>query len=91
MITGEAHQQRNSILNPIVFHSWMCERILGRMRETKITNMEVNWLYLALIARQPIDPTHLWLGVLPLHVGYLFETDNSKKPGASPSPDFSWI
>jgi hypothetical protein len=61
MIAGEAHQQRNSIRNPIiqVFHSWMCKRILGRMRETKITDMEVNWLCSALIARQPIDPTHL--------------------------------
>jgi hypothetical protein len=39
----------------------MCKRILGRMRETKITNMEVNWLYSALIARQPIDPTHLMI------------------------------
>jgi hypothetical protein len=37
MIVGEAHQQRNSIRNPIIqaFHSWMCKRILGRMRETK--------------------------------------------------------
>jgi hypothetical protein len=31
------------------------------MRETKITDMELNWLYLALIARQPIDPTHLMI------------------------------
>jgi hypothetical protein len=63
MIAGEAHQQRNSIRNPIiqVFHSWMCKTILGRMRETKITDMEVNWLYTALIARQPIDPTHLMI------------------------------
>jgi hypothetical protein len=32
LISGEAHQQRNSIRNPIiqVFHSWMCKRILGR-------------------------------------------------------------
>jgi hypothetical protein len=61
MIVGEAHRQRNSIWNPIiqVFHSWMCKRILGRMRETKITDMEMNWLYSSLIARQPIDPTHL--------------------------------
>jgi hypothetical protein len=53
MNAGEAHQQRNSIRNPIiqVFHSWMCKRILGRMRETKITDIEVNWLYSALIAR----------------------------------------
>jgi hypothetical protein len=26
----------------------MCKRILGRMRETKITNTELNWLYSAL-------------------------------------------
>jgi hypothetical protein len=53
MIAGEAHQQRNSIRNPIiqVFHSWMCKRILGRMRETKITNTKVIWLYSTLIAR----------------------------------------
>jgi hypothetical protein len=53
VITGGPHQQRNTIGNPIiqVFHSWMCKRILGRMRETKVTNTEVNWLYSALIAR----------------------------------------
>jgi hypothetical protein len=63
MIAGEAHQQRNSIRNPIiqVFHSWMCKRILGRMRESKITDMEVNWLYSTLIAKQPIDPSHLMI------------------------------
>jgi hypothetical protein len=27
------------------------------MRETKVTDTEVNWLYSTLIARQPIDPT----------------------------------
>jgi hypothetical protein len=60
-IAGESHQQRNSIRNPIiqVFHSWMSKRILGRMREKKITDMEVSWLFSALIARQPINPTHL--------------------------------
>jgi hypothetical protein len=38
---------------PIIqeLHSWMCKRILGRIRETKITNTELNWLYSALIAR----------------------------------------
>jgi hypothetical protein len=53
VIVGGAHQQRNTIRNPIiqVFHSWMCKRILGRMRETKINNTELNWLYSALIAR----------------------------------------
>jgi hypothetical protein len=52
VIAGGAHQHRNSIQNPIiqVFHSW-CKRILGRMRETKITDMELSCLYSALIAR----------------------------------------
>jgi hypothetical protein len=63
MIVGQAYKQRNSIWNAIiqVFHPWMSKRILGRMRETKITDMEVNWLYSALIARQPIDHTHLMM------------------------------
>jgi hypothetical protein len=63
MISGEAHQQRNSIRNPIiqVFHSWMSKRILGIMRETKVTDMELNWLYSTLIARQPIDPSYLMI------------------------------
>jgi hypothetical protein len=63
LISGEAHQQRNSIRNPIiqVFHSWMCKRIMGRMRETKVTDTELNWLYSALIARQPIDPSYLMI------------------------------
>jgi hypothetical protein len=63
LISGEAHQQRNSIRNPIikVFHSWICKRILGRTRETKVTDTELNWLYLALIVRQPIDPSYLMI------------------------------
>jgi hypothetical protein len=75
------------------------------MRETKITNTELNWL-LALIAKQPIGPTHLminrwccgniefgryWFRVLPLHVGYLFETGYYKEPEASPTRDFPRI
>jgi hypothetical protein len=61
--SGEAHQQRNSIRNPIiqVFHSWMCKRTLGRMREMKVTDTELNCLYSALIARQPIDPSYLMI------------------------------
>jgi hypothetical protein len=31
------------------------------MRETKITDTELNWLYSALIAKQPIDPTRLMI------------------------------
>jgi hypothetical protein len=63
LIFGEAHQQRNSIRNPIiqVFHSWMCKRIMGRMREMKVTDTELNWLYSALIATQPIDPSYLMI------------------------------
>jgi hypothetical protein len=43
LISGEAHQQRNSIRNPIiqVFHSWMCKQIMGRMREMKVTDTEL--------------------------------------------------
>jgi hypothetical protein len=61
LISGEAHQQRNCIRNPIiqVFHSCMSKRIMGRMRETKVTDTELNWLYSALIAKQPIDPSYL--------------------------------
>jgi hypothetical protein len=63
LLSGEAHQQRNSIRNPIiqVFHSWMCKRIMGRMRDTKVTDTELNWLYSALIAKQPIDPSYLMI------------------------------
>jgi hypothetical protein len=52
LIFGEAPQQRNSIWNPIiqVFHSWMCKRILARIRETKVTGTELNCLYSALIS-----------------------------------------
>jgi hypothetical protein len=66
LISGEAHQQRNYICNPIiqVFHSWMSKRILGRMRETKVTDTELNWLYSALIAKQPIDPSYLMINRL---------------------------
>jgi hypothetical protein len=63
LISGEGHQQRNCIRNLIiqVFHSWMSKRILGRMREMKVTDAELNWLYSALIAKQPIDPSYLMI------------------------------
>jgi hypothetical protein len=63
LISREAHQQRNSIRNPIiqVFHSWMCKSIMGRMRETKVTDTKLNWLYSALITRHPIDPSYLMI------------------------------
>jgi hypothetical protein len=49
VIAGGAHQQRNTSWNPIiqVFHSWMCKRIFGKMRETKVTDTELSWLYSA--------------------------------------------
>jgi hypothetical protein len=31
------------------------------MRETKVTDTELSWLYSALIARQPMDPSHLMM------------------------------
>jgi hypothetical protein len=63
LISGEGHKQRNSIRNPIihVFYSWMCKRIVGRVREVKVSDTELNWLYSALIARQPIDPSYLMI------------------------------
>jgi hypothetical protein len=63
LISREAHQQRNSIRNPIiqVFHSWMCKKITGRMRATKVTETELKWLYSALFAKQPIDPSYLMI------------------------------
>jgi hypothetical protein len=67
--------------------SLLCKWIFGRMRKTKITNTELNWLYSALIARQPTVPTHL--GVLPLYVGYIFETGYYKEPESSPTWDLS--
>jgi hypothetical protein len=37
------------------------QKDFGGMRETKITNTELNWLYSALIAKKPIDPTQLMI------------------------------
>jgi hypothetical protein len=62
-ISREAHQQRNSFRNAIiqVFQSWLCKSIMGRMRETKVTDTELNWLCSALVAKQPIDPSYLMI------------------------------
>jgi hypothetical protein len=78
MMAGEDNRRRNSILNPIihVFHSWM-RKISGRMRETKITDMEVNCLYSALIAKQPIDPSGCYLSMLAI----------SLRPGITSNPE----
>jgi hypothetical protein len=85
MIAGGAHQQRNTIRNPIiqVFNSWMCKRILGIMRETKVTKTELNWLYSTLIARQPIDPTHLMINGWC----YLSMLAISLRPGITRNPE----
>jgi hypothetical protein len=99
LISGEAHQQWNSIQNPIiqVFHSCMCKRILGRMRETKVTDTELNRLFLALISRQPIDPSYLMInrwcceatsGSGDIGSGcYLSMLANSLRPGISRNPE----
>jgi hypothetical protein len=98
LISREAHQQRNCIRNPIIriFHSWMSKRVLGRMKKTKVIDTELNWLYSALIARQPIDPSYLminrwcceatWAG----HIGsgcYLSILAFSLWPGIARNPD----
>jgi hypothetical protein len=99
MISGEAHQQRNCIRNPIIriFHSWMCKRVLRRMKETKVTDTELNWLYSALIARQPIDPSYLMInrwcceatsGAGNIGSGcYLSMLAFSLRPGVARNPD----
>jgi hypothetical protein len=99
LISGEAHQLRNSIRNPIiqVFHSWMCKRIMGRMRETKVTDTVLNWLYSALIAKQPIDPSYLMInrwcceatsGSGDIGSGcYLFMFAISLRPGITRNPE----
>jgi hypothetical protein len=63
LIAGIDNRQRSSIQNPIikVFHSWMCKMILGRIKETKSTDMELNWLYSGLIARQEIDRSYIMI------------------------------
>jgi hypothetical protein len=72
----------------------MCKRISGRMRETKITNMELNWLYLALPGSQS-TPLTLWStgGVVKQHrirdIGsgcYLFILAIPLRPGITRNP-----
>jgi hypothetical protein len=72
----------------------MCKRISGRMRETKITNMELNWLYSALPGSQS-TPLTLWStgGVVKQHrirdIGsgcYLFILAIPLRPGITRNP-----
>jgi hypothetical protein len=107
MITGEDHQRRNTIRNPIiqVFHSYV-RKDFGENERNKGNQHGVEMALLGFVAKQPIDPTHLminrwccgniefrryWFGVLPLYVGYLFETGYYKEPEASPTRDFPRI
>jgi hypothetical protein len=89
----------NLISNPIIriFHSWMCKRVLGRMWETKVTDTELNWLYSALIAKQPIDPSNLMINRWcceatsgARHIGsgcYLSMLAFSLRPGITRNPE----
>jgi hypothetical protein len=63
LILGKDNRQRSSIRNPIigVCPSWMCKSILGRIKETKMTDIALNWLYSGLIARQEIDTSYIML------------------------------
>jgi hypothetical protein len=60
MIAGEDHQRRNTIRNPIiqVFHSYV-QKDFGENERNKGNRHGVELALLSLIARQPIDPTHL--------------------------------
>jgi hypothetical protein len=75
----------------------MCKRVLGRMREMKVTDTELNWLYSALIAKQPIDPSYLMINRWCCeatsgagHIGsgcYLSMLAISLRPGITRNPE----
>jgi hypothetical protein len=107
LISGEAHQQCNCIRNPIVqvFHSWICKRIMGRMRETKVTDTELNLALLGfncqaanrpliaydqpMVLRGNIGIVRYWFGVLPLYVGHLLKAGDHKKSPTSSTQNLS--
>jgi hypothetical protein len=62
MISGEAHQQRNSIWNLIiqVFHSWMCKRIWGN-EGNKGDRHRVELALLSFNCQEAIDPSYLMI------------------------------
>jgi hypothetical protein len=74
------------------------QKDFGRMRETKVTDTELSWLYSALIARQPIDPSHLilnwWCCESTSDSGdigsgcYLSMLAKSLKPGITRNPKY---
>jgi hypothetical protein len=67
------------------------------VRETKVTDTELNWLYSALIAKQPIDPSYLMInrwcceatsGVGDIGSGcYLSMLAISLRPGITRNPE----
>jgi hypothetical protein len=71
---------------------------LGRIKETKITDMELNWFYSTLIVGQLIDPSHLminwWcceaiLGCGDIGSGcYLSLLAISLRPGITRNPEY---
>ena len=52
-IAKDVNRQRKNISNVIlqIFHSWVSKRILGRTRESKVTDQELNWMYASLVER----------------------------------------
>ena len=65
----DVNRQRKNISNVIlqIFHSWVSKRILGRMRESKVTDQELNWMFAALVKKQEIDPTYIMVEKAPLN------------------------
>ncbi|CAO2146640.1 unnamed protein product [Urochloa humidicola] len=60
IVVGEKHTRQN-ICNIVlqIFHIWMSKRILGRMKEGKVIELELNWLYAALVKKKKINPTSI--------------------------------
>jgi hypothetical protein len=89
MIAGEDHQRRKTIRNPIiqVFHSYV-QKDFGENERNKGNQHRVE---LALLGFDCQVANRPHFGVLPLHVGYLFETGYYKEPEASPSRDLPRI
>jgi hypothetical protein len=97
MITGEAHWQRNSIRNPSskCFTHGCAKGFWGEW-ETKITNTELNWLYLAFCQAAnrlhlPYDqPVVLWSNIRVGRYGsgcYLSMLAISLWPGIPRNPE----
>ena len=70
-----------------IFHSWVSKKILGRMRESKVTDQELNWMYAVLVKKQVIDPTYImverWICEASSGTG---EVGSSHESGVSGDP-----